>query len=177
MNPSGLTFWELIREDFSTNGSSLFSQGFLALFVNRFGNWRMDVKWKLFRAPLTVIYLVLQKLSEIFLGIKLSYNVKVGRRVKIEHFGGMILGAREIGDDVIIRQNTTMGVSSVEDLNAKPIIGSFVDIGAGAVIVGDIKVGDHSIIGANAVVTKDVPPHAVVGGVPARIIRFRESAD
>jgi serine O-acetyltransferase len=96
--------------------------------------------------------------------------VKVGRRVKLEHFGGMILGAREIGDDVILRQNTTLGIRSTDDLNAKPTIGPRTDVGAGAVIVGNITVGENSIIGANSVVFTNVPPGAVVMGVPGRVI-------
>ena len=63
---------------------------------------------------------------------------------------------------------------SVDDLNAKPIIGNRVDIGAGACILGHTTVGDDAIIGANAVVTKDVPAGAVVGGVPAKLIRMRD---
>ena len=97
--------------------------------------------------------------------MKLDYTVKVGRRVKLEHFRGHdLLGAREIGNDVTLRQNTTMGIRTTADLNAKPVLGNRVDVGAGAVIVGNIHIGDNSIIGANAVVTKNVPANAVVGG-------------
>jgi serine O-acetyltransferase len=90
--------------------------------------------------------------------------------VKLEHFGGMIIGARQIGDDVIIRQNTTMGIRDMSDLSAKPTIEEGVNIGAGAVIVGDIVVGRHSIIGANAVVDTDVPPFSTVTAPACTIV-------
>jgi len=171
-NPEGVPFWSLVREDYATNGRSIFAQGFVALFINRFGNWRMSIRWRLFRAPLTALYFLLAKLCQVFCGIKLDYTVAVGRRVKIEHFGGMILGARRIGSGVIIRQNTTIGIRHVSDLNAKPIIEDNVDIGAGAVIVGNITVGHGSIIGANSVVNTDVPSYSLVEGNPARITRM-----
>ncbi len=170
MNPKDISFWSLVREDYRTNDASIFHQGFLMLLVHRFGNWRMGVKWRVFRAPLTIIYRFLNKLTQLFFGIKLDYTVKVGRRVKLEHFGGMILGAREIGNDVFIRQNTTFGIRSTRDIKAKPVIGNFVDIGAGAVIVGDIKIGDNSVIGANSVIYSNIPPNSIAIGVPAKII-------
>ncbi|QEA12487.1 AMP-binding protein [Comamonas flocculans] len=170
MNPDNISFWNLVREDYRTNEKKIMSQGFLMLFVHRFGNWRMGVRKKIFRAPLTIIYRILNKTAQIVCGIKLDYTVQLGRRVKLEHFGGMILGARKIGNDVIIRQNTTFGIRSIDDLNAKPIIGDFVDIGAGAVIVGNIEIGENTIIGANSVVFVDIPPNSIVMGNPGRII-------
>ena len=170
MNPQDIGFFALIAEDYRTNDASVFHQGFLMLLVHRFGNWRMGIKWKLLRIPCTILYRFLNKLTQLFFGMKLDYTVKVGRRVKLEHFGGMILGAREIGNDVILRQNTTFGIRSVEDVRAKPTIGNFVDIGAGAVVAGNIKVGDNSIIGANSVVFTNIPPNSVAMGVPAKII-------
>lgn len=158
MNPPGLTFWALVQEDYRCHGSDFFSQGFWALFTNRLGNVRMDIRSRWLRLPLTLLYRVMRRACQVFGGIKLDQTVQVGRRVRLEHFGGMILGARAIGDDVIIRQNTTMGVRSVHDLNAKPTIGHRVDIGAGAVIVGNITIGDDCRIGANCVVSFDMPP-------------------
>lgn len=170
-NPPGIGFWALVREDFETNDRDLFSQGLWALVWHRFGNWRMGVRPRILRPPLTIIYRVMAKLSEWVGGIFLPYTVRVGRRVRLDHFGGMILVAESIGDDVVIRQNTTFGIARVSDPHARPTIGSRVDIGAGAVIVGAIAIGDDAVIGANAVVTKSVPPGAVAAGVPARIIR------
>lgn len=170
MNPPDLSFWQLVREDFRTNDASIFHQGFLMLFVHRFGNWRMGVRPRLLRPPLTLIYRFLNKLTELLFGMKLCYTVKVGRRVKLEHFGGMILGAREIKDDVVLRQNTTLGIRTRADLNAKPVLGHRVDVGAGAVIVGNISIGDNSIIGANSVVFSNIPANSVVMGVPAKVI-------
>ncbi len=169
-NPAGIGFWDLVREDYRTNDASLLSQGFLMLFIHRFGNWRMGVKPKLLRAPLTLIYRYFNKMSQFWFGMKLDYTVVVGRRVKLEHFGGMILGARAIGNDVIIRQNTTFGIRTTDDLNAKPTIGDFVDIGAGAVIVGNVTIGENAIIGANSVIFTNVPPNAVMMGVPAKVV-------
>jgi serine O-acetyltransferase len=170
-NPPGIGFWALVREDLATHDGDWTAQGFWALFWHRFGNWRMDVRPKLLRLPLSILYKVMFKATEIFCGIKLSYNVKVGRRVRIDHFGGIVLGARAIGSDVILRQNTTLGIASPSDRNAKPVLMDRVDVGAGAVIVGNIVIGEGSVIGANAVVTKDVPPRSLVLGVPGRVVR------
>lgn len=171
MNPESLGFWALVAEDFRTHGRDPFSQGFWVLFWHRFGNWRMSVRPKALRAPLTVIYRLMAKAGEWFCGIMLPYTVIVGRRLRLEHFGGMVLVADRIGNDVTLRQNTTLGISRKSDLQSRPTIGNGVDIGAGAVIVGAITIGAGAVVGANAVVTKDVPPGAVVGGVPARILK------
>ena len=170
-NPGGIGFWALVAEDFRTNDRDILSQGFWALFWHRFGNWRMGVRPKPLRVPFSVLYKLMYKATQWFGGIMLPYTTQVGRRVRIDHFGGMILVAQAIGDDVVIRQNTTFGIANLGALHDRPIIGNKVEIGAGAVIVGAIRVGDGAIVGANAVVTKDVPPGAVVGGVPARILK------
>jgi serine O-acetyltransferase len=166
-NPRGIGFWSLVAEDWRTHGADPLSQGFWTLFWHRFGNWRMSVRPKLLRAPLSMIYRVMEKLCQ-WTGIQLPYTVRVGRRVRLEHFGGMILVAQTIGDDVIIRQNTTFGIASLAADQDRPVIGNRVQIGAGAVLLGPIHVGDDAVIGANAVVIRDVPAGAVVGGVPAR---------
>jgi serine O-acetyltransferase len=170
LNPSGLSFWALVAEDYRSHGRDWASQGFWAVFWHRFGNWRMGVRSKLLRAPLSLIYRMGAKLCEWMGGIFLPYTVRLGRRVRLEHFGGMILVAQAIGDDVVIRQNTTFGIARLSALQDRPVIGNGVEIGAGAVIVGGIWVGDGAVVGANAVVVRDVAPGTVVGGVPARPI-------
>ncbi len=170
-NPPGLGFWALVREDLAIHDRDLLAQGFWALFWHRFGNWRMSVRPRLLRMPLTAIYRVMAKLTEWMGGIYLPYTVVVGRRVRLEHFGGMILVANRIGDDVIIRQNTTFGISALDKPQARPVIGDRVQIGAGAVLVGGIEIGADTVIGANAVVAKSLPAGVVAGGVPARVLR------
>ncbi|MEO0368508.1 MAG: transferase [Pseudomonadota bacterium] len=164
-------FWEIVIEDFKIHNSDFFSQGFWAIFWHRFGFFRMRIRNRYLRMPLSIVYKVMYKVVQWVCGIDLPYTVLVGRRVKLEHFGGMILVANAIGDDVIIRQNTTFGVSGLDKPGERPTICNGVEIGAGAVVVGGIVVGEGAIVGANAVVTRDVPPHCVVGGVPAKVIR------
>ena len=175
LNPPGIGLLALINEDRRTQERGLLSQGFWVLALHRFGNWRMD-RPRALRLPLSLIYKLLYPLTECLCGIKLSYTVPVGRRLRLEHFGGMIIGARSIGDDCVIRQNTTLGVARASDRNAKPIIEDRVDIGCGVAILGHVRLGHDSIVGANAVVSRDVPPGAIVGGVPAKVIRMREPA-
>jgi serine O-acetyltransferase len=171
-NPPGIGFWALIAEDWRTHERSLLQPGFWAVAVHRYGNLRMSIKPKLLRAPFTLFYRVLFYWVTWLWGIDLLYTVKLGRRVRIWHHGGMVLGARSIGNDVHIRQNTTMGLLSRDDLTAKPTIEDHVDIGAGACILGNVTVGRGTVIGANTVVVKDVPPDSTVFGVPARPVKL-----
>lgn len=171
-NPSDISLVALIAEDFRTHGGNFFSDGFWVLFWHRFGNWRMALP-KPLRAPLTLIYRVMFWLTSRATGILLPYTVRVGRRVRLDHFGGMILVAQWIGNDVTIRQNTTFGIARLSEPQDRPVIGDRVEIGAGVVIMGAVRIGEDAIIGANAVVTCDLAPRVVAGGVPARVIAER----
>jgi serine O-acetyltransferase len=169
-NPQGIGFLALLREDLRTHDGNIWEQGFWAIAVHRFGNWRMGIQPKLLRAPFSLLYRMLAKWVEWTCGIEMPYTIRVGRRVRIWHHGGIILSARSIGDDVQIRQNTTMGLARLSEPLAIPTIEDRVDIGCGACILGNVRVGHDSVIGANAVVLQDVPPFALAVGVPARMI-------
>ena len=103
-------------------------------------------------------------------GISIGVTAKIGRRLVIEHFGCIIVhGHATLGDDVIIRQGVTIGNKRLDAPFDAPIIGNRVNVGAGAKILGAIQIGDDVDIGANAVVTKSVPPNSIAAGVPAVI--------
>lgn len=170
-NPPSIGLLPLIGEDFRTHGRSLLEPGFWALLVHRLGNARFRIKPRLLRAPASVACNVGYHAVLWGFGIKLGYTVRVGRRVRLWHHGGMVLGARSIGDDVHIRQNTTFGVARRDRPHEKPVIEDGADIGCGAVVIGAVKVGRNTVVGANSVVTRDTPENSVVVGVPARVVR------
>jgi serine O-acetyltransferase len=169
-NPADIGFLALLAEDFRTHERALFDQGFWAVAVHRYGNWRMGLpKW--LRPPFTLLYRFLQKWVEWTCGITLPYTTKLGRRVRIWHHSGMILHARLIGDDVHIRHNTTFGVVRRDHNREIPIIEDRVDIGCGVCVLGHVVVGHDSIVGSNAVVLADVPPYSVAVGLPAKVVK------
>ena len=168
LNPSDISFFKLIAEDFHTHDNNLFEPGFLAVSIHRFGNWRMSIRPRLIRIPFSLLYQLLYTLMKGFFGIDLGYSVKLGRRVRIWHHGGMFIGAVSIGNDVTLRHNTTMGVAHQDDKWKKPIIEDRVDIGAGACILGDV-----TVIGANSVVVRSFPPESTLFGVPARRVNIK----
>ena len=172
--PQGVGLFALLREDLATHGGKLLEQGFWAIAVHRFGNWRMSIRPKLLRLPFSAAYKALYKGVEWTCGISLPNTVRVGRRVRIWHHGGMILHAESIGDDVQIRQNTTFGVARTDHNFELPMIEDGADVGCGACVLGGITVGRGSVIGANAVVIRDVPPYSVAVGVPAKVIKRLE---
>lgn len=171
LNPGGIGFWALVREDLRTHDGSLFEPGFWAVAVHRFGNWRMGLRPKLVRAPASLLYRYLAWWVELLGGIHLPYTVRLGRRVRIWHHGGIVLHARSIGDDVHIRHCTTFGIATRDQLRAIPIIEDRVDIGCGVCVLGNVTIHHDSLIGANAVVVSDVPPYSTAVGIPARVIK------
>ncbi len=170
-NPSEIGLLALLREDLRTHDHNPFEPGFWAVAVHRFGNWRMSIRPKLLRAPLSLSYRFLSWFAELIGGCHLPYTVRLGRRVRIWHHGGIVLHARSIGDDVHIRQGTTFGLATRDQPRAIPTIEDRVDIGCGACILGNVTVGHDSLVGANAVVVTDIPPYSTAVGIPARVIK------
>jgi serine O-acetyltransferase len=172
-NPRSLGLWALLAEDLRTHDNNPFEPGFLAIALHRLGNARMDVRLRVVRAPFTLAYRALSTTVNWIWGIDLPYTVRLGRRVRIWHHGGMVLGARAIGDDVHIRHNTTFGVLNRQAISGKPIIGDRVDLGVGVGVFGAVTIGADAVVGPHSVVLHDLPPAAVVMGVPARSATVR----
>jgi len=142
--------------------------------IYRFGRWRYGVRPALLRKALSLVYRVLFKLMQIITGIELPCEVQIGRNFVIDHSGGIVIsGFARFGDNCRIRNGVVVGLSRVDDPCA-PVIGNNVDIGAGAKVLGAISVGDNVLIGANAVVVRDVPANSIAVGVPA-VVRPRRT--
>ena len=141
------------------------------MMVYRFGRWRYGIHNPLLRKMASIIYKWFKILSQILTGIDLPCETTVGRRFRIDHFGGIIIsGDAIIGDDVILRHGVTLGLKHEGERGA-PRLGHRVEVGAGAKILGNIQIGDDAKIGANAVVLIDVPAGAIAVGIPAKIIQ------
>lgn len=161
--------FENIREDWRTYEGDLTRQGLWVLLVYRFGRWRYSLKQRWLRLPFSILYKILKLLSQILTGIDLPCEVAIGRRLVIEHFGDIIIsGDTILGDDVVIRNGVTIGLKRT-NVPGAPVIGNRVDIGAGAKLLGPIRIGDDVVIGANAVVLQDIPANSLAVGVPAII--------
>ena len=112
---------------------------------------------------------------QILTGIELPCEVEVGRNFVIDHSGGVVVsGYARFGNDCRIRTGVVVGLARVDDPCA-PRIGDNVDIGAGAKVLGRITIGNNVLIGANAVVVRDVPDDSIAVGVPA-VVRPRTRA-
>ena len=158
-----------LKEDLKTYKGDWSRQGFWVMVVYRFGCWRYTIKSGLLRKPFSLLYKILYKFIQVITGIELPCEVTVGKNFRIDHFGGIIIsGFASFGDNCVIRDGVTVGLRRVDDPVA-PQIGNNVDIGTGAKVLGGITIGDHVVIGANAVVLEDVPSNSIAVGVPARI--------
>jgi len=111
-------------------------------------------------------------------GIQIEYTTKIGKGLYIEHFGSIVVNPKVIiGKNCNISHDVTIGQKNRGDYAGYPVLGNCIYIAPGAKIIGGIAIGNNVAIGANSVVTKDVPDNAVVVGVPGRIISYGGSAE
>jgi serine O-acetyltransferase len=165
--------FDLIRADFRAHGRKFGAQGFWAMLVYRYGRWRYTVRPSWLRKIFSLIYHFLFKIVQILTGIELPCEVVVGDNFVIDHFGGIVIsGYARFGANCRIRNGVVVGLKNVDEPIA-PIFGDNVDIGAGAKVLGPIRIGNNVRIGANAVVLRDVPDDHVAVGVPAVIKPIR----
>lgn len=158
------------RDPAATSKFSVFTtySGLHAVWAHHFEHW-------LWKRGLKGLARFFAQITRFFTGIEIHPGAVLGRRVFIDHGMGVVIGETAIvGDDVTIYHGVTLGGTSLEKVKRHPTLESCVVVGAGAKILGDIVIGEHSRIGANTVVVKDVPPQSVVVGVPGQVVRRKQ---
>ena len=150
--------------------------GVKAVFFHRLANFFSTAKFDL-------IARIISQFSRFLTGIEIHPKAKIGKNLFIDHGMGVVIGeTSEIGDNVTIYHMVTLGgiapsINSNDQRNLKrhPTIKNEVVIGSGAQVLGPVTVGCCAKIGANAVITKDVPEKAVMVGIPAKNVGLADS--
>lgn len=129
----------------------LTSHGFHAILWHRL--WH-----RIYKLRLRTLARIFANITRWITGIEIHPGAKIGKRVVIDHGMGVVIGeTAEIGDDVLMYHGVTLGGKSLKEGKRHPTVGNRVIIGAGAKLIGPITVGDDAKVGANAVITKNVP--------------------
>lgn len=136
--------------------------GVKAVLLHRFSHmlWKSNAHWSA---------RLLSEVGRFATGVEIHPGAELGRRVVIDHGMGIVIGETAIvGDDVVLFQQVTLGSAHSAQGRRHPIVERGAVVGAGAVVLGAVVVGENAKVGAGAVVTKDVPPNSVVVGIPAQ---------
>jgi serine O-acetyltransferase len=146
--------------------------GFHAILLHRLAH-------RVHGAGFILLARVLAQFNRSMTGIEIHPAARIGRRFFIDHGMGVVIGETTIiGDDVLLYQGVTLGGTGKEKGKRHPTIGNNVVIGTGAKILGNIRIGNHTKVGAGSVVIRSVPDNSTVVGVPARVVRSRsDTAD
>lgn len=142
------------------------SQGFQALFVYRVFHWCRER-----HIPTQPVRFFVERFIETITGISIPAEATIGKGLRIHHFGGIIVhSAAVVGENCTIYHGVTLGDRGGG--GEAPQVGDRVLIGAGAKLIGGIRVGDDCVIGANAVVNKSAPSKCLIVGVPAVVKKY-----
>lgn len=138
--------------------------GLHALWFYRLNHWLWNHRMRLLSRWLSQV-------ARLLTGIEIHPAAQIGRRLFIDHGMGVVIGETTvIGDDVTLYQGVTLGGTGKEKGKRHPTIGNSVVVGAGARILGNIRVGDNCRVGAGSVVLRDVPDNSTIVGVPGHIV-------
>lgn len=168
-----MSFFERLQEDIasvrahdpaarSTVEILLNYSGMHAIWIHRLSHrlWQKDSTKLLART--------LSQFSRFLTGVEIHPGAQIGRRFFIDHGMGVVIGeTTEIGDDVMLYHQVTLGGRSLEKTKRHPTIGNRVTVGTGAKVLGPVYIGDDSAIGGNAVVVHDAPADSIITGIPA----------
>jgi len=142
----------------------LFFKGYQAVQAYRVGHWLWQNGW------IDLAYFVQMRVSEVY-GVDIHPGARIGRGIMIDHAHSIVIGETAVvGDNVSMLHSVTLGGTGKEDGDRHPKIGNGVMIGAGAKVLGNIRIGERSRIAAGSVVLHDVPRCTTVAGVPARVV-------
>jgi serine O-acetyltransferase len=159
-----------LADDYRRHHSSLRNMAFWAIATYRFGRWADELPpgWRFVGGK---VYGAMSLVVEATSGILLSREAQIGESFHLIHAGNIKIHPKSvIGDRVGIMHDVTLGTTP--DGQGFPTLGNDVFVGAGAKILGGVKIGDRARIAANSLVLSDVPPDTTAIGVPARIVRY-----
>jgi serine O-acetyltransferase len=138
--------------------------GLHAIWIHRIAHWLWEHGAKLLGR-------LVSEFSRWMTGIEIHPGAKIGRRLFIDHGMGVVIGeTTEIGDDVLIYQGVTLGGTSLKKEKRHPTIENHVMVSAGASVIGPVRIGEGSRIGAGAVVVLSAPPYSTIVGIPGKVI-------
>jgi len=141
--------------------------GFHAILLHRLAH-------QIYKIRVPIIPRFMSQVSRFLTGIEIHPGATIGRRFFIDHGMGVVIGATaEIGDDVLLYQGVTLGGTGNEQGKRHPTLGNNVVVGAGAKVLGSIRIGNNVKIGAGSVVVHPVPDNSTVVGIPGRVVRLR----
>ncbi len=150
----------------------------MLLYPSLHAVWNYRLAHTLWRRGLRFPARLLMSLVRNFTGIEIHPGARIGRRFFIDHGVGVVIGeTTEIGDDVLLYQGVTLGGTSLEKGKRHPTLEHHVVVGAGAKVLGPIRVGEGARIGASSVVIRNVAPRDVVVGIPARPVDHRDDEE
>lgn len=157
-----------LKKSFLDNNISFKSQFIVCFFlISHYFATHNSKIIRIIGIPVRILY---KLIIEFIMSIEIPDKLKVGKNFNIYHGIGIVINANcIIGDNISIRQNTTLG--SKYDGGPCPKIGNNVDIGCNTVIIGDISIGNNVIIGAGSIVTKSFPDNCIIAGNPAKLIK------